>query len=317
MIAGSVSGVFAQAVPGGTLDPLTIPKYVTPLVIPPVMNNDRDGSNDYDIAVRQFKQQILPGGSGTPSTVALQMHFPATTVWSYGPAADPLPDSRLWRGGRLAPAPNSQFNYPAYTIENTSEQTTTVDWINDLKDRWQLAATICRHLLPIDQTLHWANPSRDLHGRLDRPDCQHRLPRKQRSSPTRVRFRSSPTSTAPMSAPRATATPKPGGCPMPSNIPAGYATEGYAGQPVWTAPTNERLPVWRNFTYLNDQPSTTLWYHDHTLGMTRNNVYAGPAGFWLIREAGGGETGLEPVSSAGPAPVAGEDPQLRAGLTEG
>jgi hypothetical protein len=27
--------VFAQALPGGTLDPTTIPKYVTPLVIPP------------------------------------------------------------------------------------------------------------------------------------------------------------------------------------------------------------------------------------------------------------------------------------------
>ena len=28
LIAGSVTGVFAQAVPGGTLDPTTIPKYV-------------------------------------------------------------------------------------------------------------------------------------------------------------------------------------------------------------------------------------------------------------------------------------------------
>ena len=51
----------AQPLPGGTLDPLTIPKYVTPLIIPPVMNND--GADDsYDIAVRQFQQQILPGG---------------------------------------------------------------------------------------------------------------------------------------------------------------------------------------------------------------------------------------------------------------
>ena len=44
--------------------------------------------------------------------------------------------------------------------------------------------------------------------------------------------------------------------------------------------------------YRNDQPATTLWYHDHALGMTRTNVYAGLAGFWLIRgdhaDAGGG-----------------------------
>jgi len=38
-----------------------------------------------------------------------------------------------------------------------------------------------------------------------------------------------------------------------------------------------------DFVYRQDQPATTLWYHDHSLGMTRSNVYAGPAGFWLIR----------------------------------
>ena len=36
--------------------------------------------------------------------------------------------------------------------------------------------------------------------------------------------------------------------------------------------------------YPNCQPSTTLWYHDHALGITRLNVYAGLAGFYLIRD---------------------------------
>jgi spore coat protein A, manganese oxidase len=36
--------------------------------------------------------------------------------------------------------------------------------------------------------------------------------------------------------------------------------------------------------YPNDQPATTLWYHDHALGITRLNVYAGLAGFYLIRD---------------------------------
>src|SRR5580692_3420908 len=34
----------------------------------------------------------------------------------------------------------------------------------------------------------------------------------------------------------------------------------------------------------NDQPATTLWYHDHALGITRLNVYAGLAGFYWIRD---------------------------------
>lgn len=37
------------------------------------------------------------------------------------------------------------------------------------------------------------------------------------------------------------------------------------------------------FVYPNDQPATTLWYHDHTLGITRLNIYAGLAGFYLLR----------------------------------
>ena len=37
-------------------------------------------------------------------------------------------------------------------------------------------------------------------------------------------------------------------------------------------------------TYPNDQPATTLWYHDHCLGITRLNIYAGLAGFYLIRD---------------------------------
>jgi spore coat protein A len=36
--------------------------------------------------------------------------------------------------------------------------------------------------------------------------------------------------------------------------------------------------------YPNDQNATTLWYHDHSIGITRLNVYAGLAGFYIIRD---------------------------------
>src|SRR5215468_1522609 len=38
------------------------------------------------------------------------------------------------------------------------------------------------------------------------------------------------------------------------------------------------------FHYFNAQLATTLWYHDHTIGMTRLNVAAGLEGTYLIRE---------------------------------
>jgi len=66
-------------VPGGTLDPNLIPKFQTPLLIPPVMPKAgrivaRGGKNVdyYEISMKQFDQQILPAG------------FPTTTVWGYG-----------------------------------------------------------------------------------------------------------------------------------------------------------------------------------------------------------------------------------------
>ncbi|MEA2233338.1 MAG: hypothetical protein QOD83_3154 [Solirubrobacteraceae bacterium] len=37
--------------------------------------------------------------------------------------------------------------------------------------------------------------------------------------------------------------------------------------------------------YPNDQPSTTMWYHDHAMAVTALNVFAGLAGMYLIRDA--------------------------------
>src|SRR4029450_7365912 len=62
------------------------------------------------------------------------------------------------------------------------------------------------------------------------------------------------------------------------------------------------------FEYPNDQRATTLWYHDHTLGMTRANVYAGPAGFYLLR---GGPADAVGGRLPGPAPALGDPAGLR------
>src|SRR6266542_3568309 len=55
------SPLFA-AIPGGTLDPDSIPKYAASLVIPPAMpvSESNGGFDYYQIAVRQFQKQILP-----------------------------------------------------------------------------------------------------------------------------------------------------------------------------------------------------------------------------------------------------------------
>jgi spore coat protein A len=71
--------------------------------------------------------------------------------------------------------------------------------------------------------------------------------------------------------------------PNANNIPAGYATTGTFFDYFNLKYGHAWAPGTASFKYMNDQPATTLWYHDHSLGMTRLNVYAGPAGYYLIR----------------------------------
>jgi spore coat protein A len=142
--ADAATPVAASAPP---LDPTTIPRYVESLVIPPAMPQtarerrpaDLPAEIDYyEIAVRQFPQAILPARLG------LQ-----TTVWGYG--AIDFPDS---------------FNFPALTIEATVDRPVRVTWINDLVDT---NGDYLPHILPVDPTLHWANPGGGVTARDQRP----------------------------------------------------------------------------------------------------------------------------------------------------
>ncbi len=138
---------------------------------------------------------------------------------------------------------------------------------------------------------------------------------------TWARYPISPTCTAHTRVLRVTAIPRPGTClPLtisdasPPNKAAlnptdrRYVCEGTLANGFGGPPNTDAGKA--TFTYPNDQPSTTLWYHDHTLGLTRLNVYAMGAGFWHIRAPGGGEDGLVSGTLPGPAPTLGEDPNF-------
>jgi FtsP/CotA-like multicopper oxidase with cupredoxin domain len=104
--------------------------------------------------------------------------------------------------------------------------------------------------------------------------------------------------------------------PAANDIPGGYATEG-----TWYDFFKSKAlanfgaawgPGFATFQYPNHNRASTIWYHDHALGMTRLNVYAGPAGFYIVR---GGPAGDAAVLDSrfgtmavlpGPAPKAGD-----------
>jgi spore coat protein A, manganese oxidase len=54
----------------------------------------------------------------------------------------------------------------------------------------------------------------------------------------------------------------------------------------------------QTMTYANEQGGTLLWYHDHALGITRTNVYAGLAGGYLLTEPPGSPHAVGNVPTA-------------------
>ncbi len=83
------------------------------------------------------------------------------------------------------------------------------------------------------------------------------------------------------------ADPEKGGIPTVTHLHGGHTESASDGLPeAWFTQKGERGPTWAKSTYRydNDQEAATLWYHDHALGITRLNVYAGLAGFYLLRD---------------------------------
>ena len=84
------------------------------------------------------------------------------------------------------------------------------------------------------------------------------------------------------------------GFPIVPHVHGGHSDFQFDGNPefFFSPGWAIRGPQWleKKYVYQNDQPAGTVWYHDHALGLTRLNVYAGMAGFYIIRD--NDDTGL-------------------------
>jgi FtsP/CotA-like multicopper oxidase with cupredoxin domain len=84
------------------------------------------------------------------------------------------------------------------------------------------------------------------------------------------------------------------GFPIVPHVHGGHTDFQFDGNPefFFSPGWAIRGPQWvdKKYVYQNDQPAGTVWYHDHALGITRLNVYAGMAGFYIIRDSD--DTGL-------------------------
>jgi spore coat protein A, manganese oxidase len=87
----------------------------------------------------------------------------------------------------------------------------------------------------------------------------------------------------------------PGGDPSVralTHLHGGFVSGADDGNPYDTPLPEYLQGQTQTVTYPNAQPATTLWYHDHAVAITRLNVYAGLAAYYLIRDSN--DTGHEP-----------------------
>ncbi len=76
----------------------------------------------------------------------------------------------------------------------------------------------------------------------------------------------------------------PTGAAIP-HLHGGHTAARFDGTPMqwWTADGMKGEDfVTRTFTYMNDQPASLLWYHDHTMGATRFKPYLGLAAAYVL-----------------------------------
>jgi len=137
---------------------------------------------------------------------------------------------------------------PGATFEVTRDTPVHVKWIN---------AITGKHLFPMDPTLHWANPDK-----VAKPPGPFTPDFKNPAEDSTV--------------------------PIVTHVHGLEVGSDSDGAPdAWFTHDPEKFGAHVRKTpseYPNSQPATTLWYHDHALGVTRLNVYAGLAGLYIIRD---------------------------------
>jgi spore coat protein A len=143
-------------------------------------------------------------------------------------------------------SPSDGFTWPGRTFEVQSGVPIEVTWENKLLD--PVTGAPLPHLLPVDTSLHWAY---SLMGY-----TQYNIAAN--------------------------------GVPIVAHLHGGHTGFQFDGNPefFFSPGYGVRGPQWveKKYVYRNDQPAGNLWYHDHALGITRLNVYAGLAGFYFVRD---------------------------------
>ncbi len=265
------SGLIPTAAAAVTQTPIqgrAIPKFIDPLPLldlagGPVKTLVDDGVSTIQMHIREFLANVMP------STFAPQAggSYGGTWVWGYVPGAS---------------APTGvQGTYTGPVIVATRRVPTKIKYVNDLGSG--STSRLPFWVNATDLTLHWADPQN-----AEANACAMAVSAGQPPS-------------------AACAGHYDGPIPVVTHLHGGEVPAIYDGGPnSWF--TNNG--VYRGhayhsydgdlssptYVYPNTQEAAMIWFHDHALGLTRLNVYAGLAGAYVLKDDNLSlPTGLHPL----------------------
>jgi len=301
------------------LDPTGIPKFVNKLPmleLSPKKNGKWrggipvvDGTTPSVVSICEFTTKILPDGTiDTLTGLPVQNQ---TSVWGYqiGDVCHPKPD----------------HSYIGPVVVAERDTPTQITFINQLGNTWD--SNVLAYTQNTDQTMHWADPlnaefnqcsqelSTMLYGGVPAGECANNysgpiaaavhlhggeIPPNLDGGPDSWftfdgAYRGHGYYTREVeSLPTLPDADFPAGCLVKNRVDdAYYRSEGNS----WTA----NAPIDRaTYVYPNTQEAANIWFHDHVLGFTRLNVYAGIAGAYVITDPAHTNPALGPVTDLVP-----------------
>jgi spore coat protein A, manganese oxidase len=248
----------------------TIPQFVTPLV---TMSGTRvDGTAPVTVDMEEFQQQVLPP-QFYPSEDAGSPYAAGTYLWGYN-------------------VDGTGPSWPGRTIQAQQGTATTVKYSNSLQEE-DGGPPVLQQYLTTDLTIHWADP-------IQTSATNQCIQGDENGGDFFTGVGSRATNSAGViggtqnSLPSACTVPYVGPVPTVPHLHGAEVLSAFDGHPdSWFTPdagiTGPGF-VSTTYEYPNTQEATTLWFHDHSLGTTRLNVYSGLMAFYLIRDSR--DTGL-------------------------
>ena len=256
----SAPGAFAQQV---SLNPNKIPQFVDPLPLLSVQGNGpidtvdkRGDQSQIPIYMREFKVNVLPANTKLPNNVP----YTGTWVWGY-------------RTTDASPAQTATYIGPVFVVERNTP--TEIKWVNHLPSG-KANSSLPFWWASLDQTLHWGDPNGLMCPMKNPPvDCV--------ANPTDP-------CCVPYDGPVPAVVHLHGG-EVPPKIDGGpdqwFTSDGlHQGPAYYTKPGGGAAGNEAVYRYPNQMEAAPIWFHDHLLGGTRLNVYAGLAGGYIITDDG-------------------------------